>query len=142
MTRVGFSARIARSPEDVFDLVADITRNTEWAPGFTYAEKVTPGPVGLGSTFSTAAKGLGPMEIEIVEYERPARLGFVGRARPVELHHHFTLTPDEQGTRAQQRIEVRPKGVRRLLSPLLAVMLKRMIQRNTADLKNYLEKGT
>lgn len=109
MTQVRFVMTIARKPQDVFDLVADITRNTEWAPGFTYAEKVTPGPVSLGSAFNTSAKGLGPMQIEIVEYERPTRLGFVGRARPVVMHHHFTLTPDDRGTRADQRIDVRPK---------------------------------
>lgn len=74
MTQVRFVMTIARKPQDVFDLVADITRNTEWAPGFTYAEKVTPGPVSLGSAFNTSAKGLGPMQIEIVEYERPTRL--------------------------------------------------------------------
>jgi uncharacterized protein YndB with AHSA1/START domain len=142
MTQVRFATTIARKPQDVFDLVADITRNTEWAPGFTYAEKVTPGPVSLGSAFNTSAKGLGPMQIEIVEYERPTRLGFVGRARPVVMHHHFTLTPDNRGTRADQRIDVRPKGLLRLMSPLMAVMLKRMIQRNTADLKRYLEKAT
>lgn len=58
-------------------------------PGFRYAEKVTPGPVVLGSAFNTSARGLGPMQIEIVEYERPTRLGFVGRARPVVMHHHL-----------------------------------------------------
>jgi hypothetical protein len=93
-------------------------------------------------SINTSAKGLGRMQIEIVEYERPTRLGFIGQARPLSMHHHFTLTADHRGTRAEQRIDVRPKGLLRLLSPLMAVMLKRMIQRNTADLKRYLEKAT
>jgi uncharacterized protein YndB with AHSA1/START domain len=138
---VGFSTTIARKTEEVFDLVADIRRNREWAPGFTGAEKTSAGPIGPDATFHTVARGMGDLQIRIREYERPSRLGFVGNTRSAAIDHHFTLTPEGQGTLVDQRIEVRPKGaLLRLMAPLMAVMLKRQIQSNTSALKQYLER--
>jgi hypothetical protein len=42
---------IARSPETVFDYLTDITREVEWNPRTKRVEKLTPGPVGVGSRF-------------------------------------------------------------------------------------------
>lgn len=77
MTAVGFTTRIARPPEDVFDLLADVTRNGEWSPGFTGAERTTPGAVGPGTAYRTTARGVGPMTIRIEQYDRPTRLAFL-----------------------------------------------------------------
>ena len=141
MTAVGFTTRIARAPEDIFDLLSDITRNSEWSPGFAGAQRATPGPIGLGSAFRTTAQGIGSLVIQIEEYERPGRLAFLGRAKAAEIHHCFTLMPEGHGTRVTQRIDVRPKGPVRLATPLMALTLKRTIRHNTATLTRYLERA-
>ena len=141
MATVKFSSTIGRPAEDVFDLVANVGRNPEWCPGFTGAERLTAGPIGRGTAFRTAMRGMGDLEIRITEYERPRRLWFVGAASAVEIGHGFVFTPDGAGTRVDQRIDVRPKGLLRLAAPLMALTLKRRILTNTAALKAYLEHG-
>src|SRR6266540_6571864 len=37
---------IAKSPEDVFDYLTDVTKEVEWNPRTRRAEKLTPGPIG------------------------------------------------------------------------------------------------
>src|SRR5690242_9969370 len=71
MPTLKFSRTINRPAEEILDLPADIRRNPEWCPGFTAAEKLSPGPVGLNALFSTATPGTGTMQIRITRYERP-----------------------------------------------------------------------
>jgi hypothetical protein len=42
---------ISRSPEDVFDYLTDITREFEWNRRTRRAEKLTSGPIGIGTRF-------------------------------------------------------------------------------------------
>ena len=42
---------ICRSPEDVFDYPTGITTEVEWNPRTRRVEKLTPGPIGLGTRF-------------------------------------------------------------------------------------------
>ena len=141
MATVRFSNAIGRPAEDIFDLLADVSRNPEWCPGFTGAEQVTAGPIGRETAFRTAMQGMGRLDIRITDYERPRRLWFVAATDKAEIGHGFVFTPEPAGTRVEQRIDVHPRGVLRLAAPLMALMLKRRIQANTAALKSYLERG-
>jgi uncharacterized protein YndB with AHSA1/START domain len=136
-----FSSFIERPADEIFDLLADIRRNPEWCPGFTGAEKLTAGPVGPDAVFRTSMRGTGNLQIRITRYDWPRRIGFTASANPAEIKHNFTLVPGPDGTLVEQEIDVRPKGVLRVVAPLMALMLKRNIQSNTAALKAYLESG-
>ena len=141
MATVRFSSVIERPAEEIFDLLADIRRNPEWCPGFTGAEKLTAGPVGPDAVFRTSMRGMGHLRIRITRYERPQRIWFTATARVAEMAHHFVLVPGPGGTRVEQEIDVRPRGLLRGAAPLMALLLKRSIQANTAALKAYLERG-
>lgn len=117
MATVRFSSTIGRPAEDVFDLVADVGRNPEWCPGFTGAERRTPGPIGPGTVFRTAKHGVGDLEIQVVEHQRPRRLWFTATSPSAELGHGFVFTPDPTGTRVDQQIDGRPRGLLRLAAP-------------------------
>jgi uncharacterized protein YndB with AHSA1/START domain len=138
---VSFSTVIERPAEEIFDLLADIRRNPEWCPGFGSAEKLSPDPIGPGSLFVTSMPGMGELQIQITRYEHPRRIWFTASAAAAQLVHNFELTEVQHGTNVVQQISVRPRGVLKLLAPIMAVMLKRGIQRNTAALKQYLERG-
>jgi len=43
------TVEIARAPEEVFDYCTDLSREPEWNPRTRYVEKLTDGPVGLGT---------------------------------------------------------------------------------------------
>jgi Polyketide cyclase / dehydrase and lipid transport len=68
---------IERPVDEVFDFVADARNEPRYNPRMLRAEKLTPGPVGLGTRFRDEFKSVGrPAEvtIEVVGYERPRRL--------------------------------------------------------------------
>lgn len=51
MADVDNAVEIARSPEDVFDYCVDLAREPEWNPKARRVEKLTEGPIGLGTPF-------------------------------------------------------------------------------------------
>lgn len=59
---------ISRAPEDVFDYLTDITREFEWNPRTRRAEKLTSGPIGLGTRFGAEWIKLNPTIIEYVTF--------------------------------------------------------------------------
>ena len=141
MATVTFSSVIERPVEEIFDLVADVRRNPEWCPAFTGSEKLTDGPVGPDAVFRTSLRGLGDLQIRVTRYERPRRIWFTTSAKVAEIRHNFVFMPAEGSTHVEQEIDVRPRGVLRMVAPVMALMLRRDIQSNTAALKAYLESG-
>jgi len=61
---------IWRSPDDVFDYMADITKEAEWDPRTRRVEKLTPGPIGLGTRFGAEWIKGNPAIPEYVGFER------------------------------------------------------------------------
>ena len=47
-----FTITIDRTPEDVFDYLADVSRHAEWSPK-PYRVEGTSGPVKVGDTFAS-----------------------------------------------------------------------------------------
>ena len=69
------ATEICRSPEDVFDYLTDITKEAEWNPRTRRAEKLTPGPIGLGTRFGAEWVKGNPAIVEYAGFERPMALG-------------------------------------------------------------------
>lgn len=62
---------IARSPEDVFDYLSDQGNEVQWNPDCLSMEKLTDGPVGVGTRFRAKWKQ-GPIVFtEVTAYDRP-----------------------------------------------------------------------
>ena len=73
MTHIAGEVTIDAPVDEVFDLVADERNEPRYNPRIVRAEKVSEGPIGIGSRFVAAPKGMGAkgeMALEIVEYEK------------------------------------------------------------------------
>jgi carbon monoxide dehydrogenase subunit G len=106
------------------------------------AEKVTAGPIAEGTRWSaTIMSGKRPldMEMEITDYTRPSRLGTVTSMSTAEVRGALTFRPEGEGTRMAWSWELEPRGVLRLLGPLVARMGRRQEEAIWASLKSYLE---
>ena len=69
---------INRPVEEVFDFVADERTEPRYSPRMLRAEKISPGPIGVGTRFGAETgtmRGAVEMMIEVTAYERPGRLG-------------------------------------------------------------------
>jgi hypothetical protein len=103
----------------------------------------TPGPVGLGTRYREVVRLLpfveGEIRAEVVCYEPPRRLGyhFSGLGMEGVLDYRFQVMA--YGTWLEQHQVLRPRGMLRLLSPLIRVTFGRVAGRRLAVIKAWLE---
>lgn len=66
------SIDIARPPAEVFEYCSDQCNELEWTPGpMKSCERLTDGPVGLGTRYRAEWSGAGSRIVEITRYEPP-----------------------------------------------------------------------
>ena len=131
--------RIEAPPEAVFDYLADARNEPHWLPGAKRVMKATDGPVDLRTRFEGEYARAGRVALELVEFERPRRLTFRAKARLVEFDDVVELTPDGSGTRLTARMVAQPRGVMRLLSPMMAKTMRQQFAANWTHLRDALE---
>jgi hypothetical protein len=133
---------IARPVEEVFDFVADERNEPKYNRRMIRAEKLTSGPVGLGTqwTATIAARGRPiDMTIDVTDYHRPHRLGSVTRMSTARIQGAVAFQRHPAGTRLRWSWDLQPHGVLRVLTPALGALGRRQEQQIWAGLKHYLE---
>lgn len=136
------SILIERPPEVVFDYLADQRNEVEYNPEMIRSEKMTNGPIGVGTRFAATVKSRGrptDMLIEGTEFDRPARFGTRTSMSSADIEGVLTLARQGAGTRMSWAWQLRPKGALKVLRPLMAVMGRRQEQRIWAAMKEKLE---
>ena len=83
-----------------------------------------------------------PMVIEFTGYDRPRRLASTTHLSSMDLQGTLTFDPIPEGTRMQWSWDVEPKGVLKVMTPLVALMGRRQEQRIWTGLKHLLEGQT
>jgi uncharacterized protein YndB with AHSA1/START domain len=130
---------IARPPEDVFDYCVDLTREPEWNPKARRIEKVTDGAIGVGTRFEAEFLKGDSMTIDYVRFERPVSWATVGRSRRLDVKVEGLISATELGARLVMRMELRPKGVLRVLLPILGRFMRQQQERNIRAIEKVLE---
>jgi Polyketide cyclase / dehydrase and lipid transport len=113
MARVSGEILINRPIEQVFDYGADQRNELIYNPRMLRSEKITAGPIGVGTRFdATARSGRRAMEmlIEVTEYDRARRLGSRTTMSSVDVNGGLTFDPVDGATRMSWSWEVSPKG--------------------------------
>jgi hypothetical protein len=142
MARIEGEIWIGRPVEEVFDYVADQSNEPQYNPQMVRAEKITPGPIGRGTRFRSAVASRGrtaDMLIECTGYERPRRFESTTTMAQAVIRYTLMFEPAGAGTRMRWAGQVRPKGVLRLLGPVITWLGRRQEQRIWASLKRHLE---
>jgi uncharacterized protein YndB with AHSA1/START domain len=142
MAHVNGEIVINRPVEEVFDIVADERNEPRYNPRFLRAEQTSVGPIGVGTRFRAETKTMGrtvPMTIEFTTYERPRRLASRTRMSAMDIRGTLTFESAKAGTLMRWSWELQPRGVYRLLTPLIAWMGQRQEAAIWAGLKRFLE---
>jgi len=142
MARLAGEILIRRSDEEIFDFVADERNNYD--PQIQQAELLTEGPIGVGTRFRSVSQSGGrrvEMIIEITEYERPRRFASTTHLSSMDIRSTLTFEPTAGGTLMRWSSQIEPRGLLRLLSPLLAGIGKRQTAAIWANLKRTLEEA-
>jgi hypothetical protein len=79
------------------------------------------------------------MTIEFTDYECPRHLASLTHLPTMEIRGALTFDPVPEGTWMGWSWELQPRGVLRLLTPLIARMGKRQEEAIWAGLKQFLE---
>ncbi len=142
MVRIEGAVVINRPAEEVFDFVADARNEPRYNPRIRRSEKVSDGPIGPGTRFLSHTKAMGWTTgwlIEITEYERPRRLASLIRSSATDIHGTITLDPVGGGTRMRWSWDVKPRGIYKLMAPLIGRMGQRQEERIWRAMKQFLE---
>jgi carbon monoxide dehydrogenase subunit G len=136
--RVTTTTRIACPPETVFDMLADLRNDTRWNSRVSRAEVRSPEPIGLGSRFAIVNGGTA-YDVTITSYDRPSRLGFEASGKP-DLTIAYALTGRGDETELKSDFDFRPRGVLKVVFPLLAPVIRRDVPKQFASLKALCER--
>jgi len=140
MAVIESSTLIKRSPEDVFDYLVDLRNELEWNPGVVSMEKLTDGPIGVGTRYLAKWKQSQRIEVECVAFDRPHRWAYTNGG-PVSVTFTVTLTPYQTGTRLVARFDARPRGWMRLVFPVFMLVMKRQERANMVNIRRNLERS-
>lgn len=142
MARTEGSIVIARPVEVVFDFVADMRNEPRYNHEVSSVELLSEGPIGAGSRFRAVTEARGrplEMNVELTEFERPAKVASVMHSDVIDVAGAMTFWPVSEGTRLQWSWDTRLKGWLRLLGPVIGRHGRRREERIWASLKAYLE---
>jgi uncharacterized membrane protein len=144
VTPITGSVEIARTPQDVFDYVDDLTRHPEWQIGLLSVEVESEGPTRKGTRARETRKvpgGKQTYEYEITEHDPPRAAGFQVLTGPVRPHGRLALTPLDDGkhTRVEFTIEFKGHGLGKLLLALVNRDARKTVPQDLQLLKQRLE---
>src|SRR5512132_632981 len=123
MARIEGAIMIHRPVEEVFDFVADERNEPRYNPRMVRAEMLTPEPVGLGSRFRAEMRTWPRpvvMSVEFTGYDRPRRLASTTRLSTMDIQGTLTFDPVPVGTRMRWSWQMRPRGLLKLLTLVMA----------------------
>jgi Polyketide cyclase / dehydrase and lipid transport len=133
---------IGRSAEDVFDYCSDLRSELHWNPKVKYVEKLTDGPVGVGTRYRARWTNSGPTTVEVVGFDRPRSWETSTRARGMVIRFQGTVTDVAQGARYTASLELRPRGLAWLVAPLTLLAMRRQDQQDMDRIREALEATT
>ena len=142
MVRVEGEIVIDRPAEEVFDFVADERNEPRYNPKMRRAEQISDGPIGVGTRFEAELVSMGrtiKMDIEFTGYERPRRLASSTHMSSMDTQGGLTFDPVPGGTRMRWVWNLKPRGVLKVMGPLVARMGRRQEQTIWTGLKHLLE---
>jgi hypothetical protein len=134
---------INRPAAEIVAYAADVERMTEWTD-MSASRRLTDGPTGSG-TQAYAEVAMGPMKLgwtwEVTDFDPTRGYGYRTISRSaLGMDGRVTVTPEGPGsTRVDYLVEVKTRGLLRLLEPLIRGEISRNEAAEVTRLKERLE---
>jgi uncharacterized protein YndB with AHSA1/START domain len=136
------SVVVARPADEVFRYVADLRNEPSWHVDIASVPSDTdPVPV-VGKSYPLKFKPfMGKTDgiFTAVEVEPGARVVYRGDFAGLQPKITYTVMPEGEGTRFTRAVEMRPSGLRVLMTPMMAIMVPRRNKIFVRNLKDALE---
>ncbi len=116
------SFMVRRSPRETFDYLANMENEPRWNPWVIEVHKVSAGPIGPSARFSVRYKRpVGEVAEWLSIYEPPTRVCY--QSTFMDGRATFELEPAPVGTSVRLVAEAFPRGLMKLMFPLMGVMM-------------------
>ena len=142
MIKYEYQFTVSVTPQEVFDLFTNPTKDVEWRGRAVSAEWTSEPPHGVGSTIKSLDKLLG-REVastqEVTAWDSPNQYGIKGASGPMSFELTLTLEAHDNGTKATMTVEAESGGFFKIAENLFAQQLKKQGTADMDGLKRYLE---
>ena len=136
---------IGAAPETVFAMMSDPNRAAEIMTNVTGVEMISSGPIGVGSRMrETRVVNGKPAETELIirEYQPGTRYAVTTEVSGIQVTYTYSLSPEKNGTHVHLVADVQSNGLKKLMVPIVANVMKREDGDHLIQLKHYIEAQT
>lgn len=138
MAQTRGSVLIQATPDQVFDFVANTANDHRWRTHLTASHgRATAVGDRISQTYTYQGKTQ-TGELEVTEFSRPERLGYVLQ-QPVRARFSFQFRPEGSGTRASMSINATVPGKYALFEGRVTAEAEKLIRTDLERLKHALE---
>lgn len=130
---------IKRSPQDVFEYCSDHTHELDWNPKMRFVNKLTEGPIGVGTRYEMEFIPGRPLIAECVHFERPTAWKVEGRALGMNVTLGGRVAAVNGGAHLVLETAFQAKGLRALALPLIRRRMWPEFERDVHTIKSILE---
>jgi hypothetical protein len=134
------SILIKRSVEEVFDYCSDLDNELKWNPGGLLSlEALTPRPIVVGTKFLALWKGSPPMTCEYTRIKRPVDWEVYASGKGMDVAFSGQVTRQGDETCLTITMDLHPRGLLRLIAPVIKGSFQRNEVKNLANIKAAME---
>jgi carbon monoxide dehydrogenase subunit G len=144
MIKIEKSVLIKRPQQEVFDFVTDLSNDSKWQSSIESVERVSDGPIGVGSTWRYVTKFLGrknETEIQMTSYDPPHQSRVKAVSGPIPFENTHTFQAQDGGTLLTFTGQAEIGGFFKMAEGLAAKQIEKQLETDGAALKKLLEAG-
>lgn len=133
---------INRSVSEVFEFLSNPPNAAQYIDNIKDGHKITEGPTRVGTRFSETRLVHGKesmAELAVTEYNPPLTFGISNETMGVEIMYIYHLAPEHNGTGIRWVCKLKASGLKRMMLPLIAGMLKKEDGAHLKKVKSLLE---
>lgn len=130
-------------PAAAFSFVSELANVTAWDPSITHVEKVTPGPVGVGTFYRVTMHMFGvttTMDYHVEVHEPDRRVIFMGRGTTATVTDTVLVVPYRDGSRVRWTADIHFIPPLMLLDPVFSWFFSANVRTATSNLKHMLNR--
>lgn len=138
-TKIVNTVVINKSPNEVFDFIADMRNELKWNPDVQYMEKKSDGPVETGTVFRAKWRMSDTLDVTLSQYYPPYSVTFENGG-PIEVNLKLVLLKKGDATELESTFLATPHGFVRAIFPIIKSKMKAQEKENMVNLKKALER--
>lgn len=137
------SIAIDRPISEVYSYVSDLVNTPKWNWAITKTEKMTPGPVAVGTRYRQTRSVPHPASetLEITAADQDERIVVEGTLAGIAARLSYRLDPAGTGTSLTNQVTLEPSGPSRLIAPFVRARIEAAVAANLGALKELLEES-